>query len=380
MRLALSVLPIAAACWLAPATAAACSPCYEQVLRRIAPGPDYPANGLVATNLADLPAEVAVTVDGAPASLVPDPLGFSVPSFKDWDPLTTWRISPTPPAGAQVVFTPIEPIEACFGEGEELPLAYQTGPVDWQPPAPPLALSHDLHVFPGEQIDATCTWVPGIVYWLHVDIQADDETSQWLRVEVTAKGDLLSLQHRVLAPGKHDIPIALMPEQLLKHKPTSVCLIVSTIDVAGHRSGEATLCGPCHVREDDPNGRPNPASPPQPNWTPDDLWSGGSCESVDAPPGEPGETPDTTGGEDTTGDDGTSGEPTTGEPDGITTSGTTDVLSSSGAASTGDDTGEPATGGSTGDDAGCGCRHARSHTLVWVLAALALRRPRRRAP
>lgn len=372
-----------------PRLAWPCTPCVSTDARVMGDPADVPSNVLLEVRF---PEEIDVTIDGVPATLTPAPLSWWPDAMSDYQPM---QLDPIPPGGNSIVLDYELNGLLCFGQ-ELPPLGFTVGPPDLEPPAPPANLTYDVHSYNVMQYPGACEPTADTNFWLHLDPLPGSHQGEVLRVAIVEDDAILEGRHYELDPGPAPLTVRIGAYGLAD--PTQVCLRVSAMDSAGNETGYAELCDPCHVRIDPP-GPPDYLDPaPEPEWSREDLWPGGSCVGVDAPPEpmdpDPGGT-STGGGDDgelDTGDTGGDGEQTGGpspDPQDGTGSGGTGLGGSGGTGpdhgtgSTSIDSNTGSSGTAVDGPAGCACRSSgrsdRSPSSGWALLVLLMHRRRRPA-
>lgn len=320
----------AGACALAayaPELAAACG-APEPGLTSTTPadGATYPANAALLFNGFDISLDaVTVTVDGAPATLVP--AGF-VSGFADFEV----AIEPQPTPGQTVVVSgSFCPDWSC----PETSLTFTAGEPDLSAPVP-VPEAAFFGVFDHADFMSSggdCLFDSDMTFYLHTEQSAADGAPQRIYAEWQPQGPGGFWGTALTDGTSATLRMSITANNLADADPTrDVCFTVSVADAAGNKAEPYTVCPACFFRKDE--AEVDDPTPSEPAWTEADAVPGSPCA------GEAGTTGDATTGDPTTGDVTTTDDPTGGpEP-------------------TGTGTGEPETSSATGgdqDDDGKGC-------------------------
>jgi hypothetical protein len=292
LRAGLTVGLAATSLLLAPRAARACSPPPPEVLS-VTPGDgqSYPANAAIYLEGYGLSLEGAtVTVDGAPAALVPVTLAEGLaPANGLFGQTLTARVEPAPAAGQTVVLRGTFCGDFPSGEapcGERVITYTATAPDAAAPPRPPEA-RYDVHdhtdflpAGPG-----SCFVPSELTYWVSLTppLPAAGEAPVAYVVEGFRDAALSSrvFVHSALAtPELPAFGQRLLASALGTTSPADLCVRVRAVDLAGNEAGEAAVtCDPCHLKTDPSGGQMGAGPPPQPTWTPADIFPGGSCDA-----------------------------------------------------------------------------------------------------
>ncbi|WP_437774596.1 hypothetical protein [Sorangium sp. So ce1097] len=226
---------------------------------------------------------VSVTVDGAPASLaaVTDlpSLGYSLVA----------RIEPPPSEGQAIVIEG----DFCGAQGPcaESRIELTAGAADTEAPAGPSGLSFDLHDHAdfkssgGDcQVDSDLTW------W--VTVEAERAGSGEAPVITTVEAfrddtftDPVFSQSRFMNATPATVALSRTADVLGgAAAPEALCLRATVMDTAGNAAGEPVhACKPCYYRRDPETAQPGLGGPPEPAWTEEDVYPGGTCDSGTGP-------------------------------------------------------------------------------------------------
>ncbi|MGK3992694.1 hypothetical protein [Sorangium sp. So ce1024] len=280
---------------------------------------------------------VSVTVDGEPASLV---------AVTDLPPVgcrLVARIEPPPGEGQAIV------IEGDFCSAErscgQSRIELTAGAADTEAPAGPRGLSFDLHDHAdfkssgGDcQVDTDLTW------WITVDAETAGSGEAPVITTVEAfRDDTFAApvfsQSRFMNAATATVALSRTAAVLDgAAAPEAFCFRATVTDTAGNAAGEvAYACRPCYYRKDPDTAQPGLGAPPEPAWTEEDVYPGGTCDSGTGP----GSGTGTGGGDASTGAGGSGG----------------DGGGGNGGGSGGDGPGGSGGGGET-EESGCSCRAA----------------------
>lgn len=226
---------------------------------------------------------VSVTVDGEPASLVAvtdlPPLGYSLVA----------RIEPPPSEGQAIVIEG----DFCGAQGPcgESRIELTAGAADTDAPAGPSGLSFDLHDHAdfkssgGDcQVDSDLTW------W--VTVEAERAGSGEAPVITTVEAfrddtfaDPVFSQSRFMNATPATVALSRTADVLDGvAAPEALCFRATVTDTAGNAAGEAVhACKPCYYRKDPETAQPGLGGPPEPAWTEEDVYPGGTCDSGTGP-------------------------------------------------------------------------------------------------
>ncbi|WP_437730224.1 hypothetical protein [Sorangium sp. So ce1335] len=222
---------------------------------------------------------VSVTVDGEPASLVAvkdlPPLGYSLVA----------RIEPPPGEGQAIV------IEGDFCGAQEpcgqSRIELTAGAADTEAPAGPSGLSFDLH----DHADFTSSGG---------DCQVDSDLTWWVTVEAETAGsgeapvittveafrddtftDPVFSQSRFMNATPVTVALSRTVDVLGgAAAPEAFCFRATVTDTAGNAAGAPVhACKPCYHRKDPDTAQPGLGGPPEPAWTEEDVYPGGTCDS-----------------------------------------------------------------------------------------------------
>lgn len=351
-RLPLTLAALGLAWTLAPAPARACEPLPPGLTSSVpADGEGLPANAAVLFFGQELTLTgVSVTVDGAPAALVPADAVAGAALAARVDP---------PPAPGQTVVIAGDFCQESGGCGPSM-LTFTASAADDTSPTPVTEGSFFAIYDHGDFVSSggDCQYDSDLTFYVHL---VDGASVADARTVFTATWDPDGLGPIPAAFGRSALgtggasvlTISVTADKLLGKAPTDVCLTIQVADLAGNPPASYELCPACYLRQD--ATVPDGSTPPEPAWTEDDAVPGSAC----AGPGG-----SSSGDSDT-------GPITTGSP----TEGGTSVGpgSSSSAGSTG-----PETGGETGGEKGCACA-AESSPPSWLLLLGVLGLGRRRS-
>ena len=337
---------------LAPARARACEPLPPGLTSSVpADGEGLPANAaLLFFGQALSLTGVSVTVDGAPAALVPADAVAGAALAARVDP---------PPAPGQAVVIAGDFCQESGGCGPTM-LAFTASAADDTPPTPITDGSFFAIYDHGDFVSSggDCQTDSDLTFYVHL---VDGASVGDARTVFTATWDPDGLgpipaafgDSTLGTGGASVLSISITADKLLGKTPADVCLTIQVGDLAGNKPASYELCPACYLRQD--ATVPDGSTPPEPAWTEDDAVPGSACA---------GPSGSSSGDSDT-------GPLTTGSP----TEGGSSVGpgSSSSAGSTG-----PETGGETGGEKGCACAAESSPPPSWLLLLGVLGLGRRR--
>lgn len=249
--------------------------------------------------------QFTVTVDGELATLkeadIDAPSGLSASVF------------PPPAAGQTVVISG----KFCEASSECPPvnLTFTAGPDDTEAP-PPVAISR-FDVFDHANFKAvpgSCRVDSDLAIWVDLETPGpvDGESPRFYTLEAyrdAALQDLAFTQSGFLTSANPSIELRLGASQLADAPaPEAFCFTVRVGDAAGNPAAVAptAACKPCNYRVDEtPTSGDVP--PPEPIWTAEDLYPGGSCDGGSTTAGAGGSAGGSGGSESAGGSDGAGG-------------------------------------------------------------------------
>lgn len=221
--------------------------------------------------------QFTVTVDGELATLkeadISTPSGLSASVF------------PAPAVGQTVVING----KFCEASSDCPPVAltFTAGPDDTEAP-PPVAISRfdvfdyaDFRAIPG-----SCLLDSDLAIWVDLETPGpvDGESPRLYTLEAyrdAALQDLAFTKSGFLSSANPSIELRLGAPQLAGAlAPEAFCFTVRVADAAGNPAAVAptAVCRPCNYRVDETPASDD-APPPEPMWTAEDLYPGGSCEA-----------------------------------------------------------------------------------------------------
>ncbi|WP_438022232.1 hypothetical protein [Sorangium sp. So ce233] len=228
---------------------------------------------------------VSVTVGGEPASLVAvtdlPSLGYSLVA----------RIDPPPGEGQAIVIEGdfCGAVEPCGETRIEL----TAGAADADAPAGPSGVSFDVHDHAdfkssgGDcQVDSDLTW------WVTVEGQIAGSGEAPVITTIEAFRDD-TFTDPVISQSKfmNATPVTVALSRTVDAldgaaAPEAFCFRATVTDTAGNAAGEAVhACKPCYYRKDPETAQPGLGAPPEPAWTEEDVYPGGTCDSGMGPGG-----------------------------------------------------------------------------------------------
>lgn len=261
-------------------TSEACSPPLPGLYSTIPQnGEQYPANAAIFVSGYGISLDaVAVTVDGAPASLVHaapiEALGIATFAV---------LVSPPPMVGQTVEvkgdFCP--PESMC----EPQAFTFVATEADISAPPAPSALSFNLYDYPDfKSSGGDCQNDSDLAWWITAAGEPASATES--RVLLTIEGfrgadfkDLAFSTSTFLTADAATVSVHQTIGVLNGlAAPDALCIRATTMDAAGNKSaGSASACEPCNYRKD-----ASPATsdwvPAEPEWTAADVFPGGPCD------------------------------------------------------------------------------------------------------
>ncbi|WP_437949684.1 hypothetical protein WME98_01775 [Sorangium sp. So ce296] len=221
---------------------------------------------------------VSVTVDAEPARLVAAP---DVPAA-GYDLVA--RIEPPPGEGQAIVIEgSFCPDEGCEATRIEL----TAGAADTEAPPTPSGLSFDLY----DYADATpssgsCESHSHLAWWVTAEGEAAGTGESPVIYTVEAFRDV-SFTEPVFSTSRltTDASVTMAIHQTVDvlagvDAPTALCFRATAMDAAGNVAGEAVhACRPCFYRKDPETAQPSSSRPSEPEWTEQDVYPGGTCDS-----------------------------------------------------------------------------------------------------
>lgn len=243
-------------------------------------GETYPANAAVFLFGAQVSLDdVAVTVDGQPASLVPAEevasLGLSSKAV---------LVDPQPAKGQSVL------IEGTFCAPEyQCPVAsvtFTAGAPDVSSPAPPSSVVFNVHDYPDfKSSGGDCQSDSDLAFWVHLfGVPASaGESPVIYSVEAFRDAGLsdLAFAQRVFFQSEEVTVQARKTTAFLNgaEAPEALCFRVTALDASGNEAaGAVVTCEPCHYKQE--TGQPVDFLPPaEPEWTAQDIYPGGQCDA-----------------------------------------------------------------------------------------------------
>jgi MYXO-CTERM domain-containing protein len=222
--------------------------------------------------------ESTVTVDGAPASLIPadnvTPVGFGNQAA---------LIDPAPAAGQEVV------ISGTFCPQEQTcppaTISFVTSAPDTTAPAAPSSMTFDIHDYADfKAFGGSCQSDSDLAWWITTIAEpaAKEESLVILAIEGfrdEAFTDLAFSSTSFLDATFAKVGVRQTINILNgEAAPEAFCIRATTSDAAGNKAAKSiSSCRPCKFKvENEPTMSPNP--PMEPVWAAADTYPGGTCD------------------------------------------------------------------------------------------------------
>ncbi|WP_437643788.1 hypothetical protein [Sorangium sp. So ce362] len=243
-------------------------------------GGSYPGNAALffAGDAMSLDA-VSVTVDGEPASLVAAPevpaAGYNLVA----------RIEPPPSEGQAIVIEGdfCQPLATC----EAVRIELTAGAADTEAPPRPSGLSFDVHDYAALGLSGgDCRSPSDVAWWITAEGEAAGTGEAPVIYTVEAFRDVTFADPVFSASGlvsAASVTMAIRQSVGVLDRvdaPRALCFRVTAMDAAGNAAGDTVhACKPCFYRKDPAPAQPSFSPPPEPAWTEEDVYPGGTCDS-----------------------------------------------------------------------------------------------------